>query len=451
MNHMDQLVREKFEHFTPTPPEHVWTGIQKGIAVNSTPTFFGTYKTRITFAAAILLLAAFGLWWMLPVENEFEGDYSAAEVNTTQASDDNTSENITDPEWESEVVVAETGQDIEQETKTDFTTENNAGIKTEPKSSIVVSEIDYSNNPASVSSKETISSGQISQINKLAEGPNEESVKTNTTNVSTIAAMDIALQDETNASIINQPPITPNLPDLNPVTKNNKWGHGIYFTSEIMLNDLDSVQLLPSYALNYEPSYHFNEHWFIRFGIGTSYQRERGFARLDYISNDKIGTYEEVYDVTFDSIAGEVVPTYHTKTTDVWDSVRHLQVTEVTNRYVYVQTPLLFGYYKKERKFNWFVYGGPAFNVMVSKWVEEPQENLDLIEIVDLQNNLPERSPYYMQLWLGAGIEYKIGKQLAIALEPNYRYYFNHVYKDDKYKTALSSFSLRFGVVFTVK
>ena len=139
MNHMDQLVREKFEHFTPVPPEHIWAGIQKGIAVNTTPTFFGIYKTRIASAAAILLLAALGLWWMLPVENEFEGDYSATEVNATKTSDDNASENITDPERGLEVVVAETGQDIEQETNTDFTTENNSGIKTEPKSTIIIS------------------------------------------------------------------------------------------------------------------------------------------------------------------------------------------------------------------------------------------------------------------------------------------------------------------------
>ena len=67
------------------------------------------------------------------------------------------------------------------------------------------------------------------------------------------------------------------------------------------------------------------------------------------------------------------------------------------------------------------------------------------------ENNLPERSPYFMQLWIGAGIEYKVGKQTAITFEPNYRYYFNNVFEKDPYKSSLSSFSLRIGVVFKMK
>jgi len=432
MHHMDQLVREKFEHFAPTPPEHVWAGVQKGIAANTKPAFFGMYKTRIAAAAVILLLASLGLWWFLPSETGIESDYPAAETGTMQATDDLDSKNITPPNQESEVVVAEPDQDIEPKDETTVI--------------VADADADYPENRESKPVKtEALGAPQKSDL----AGASAES--TATTTVSTLAALDIALQNETTALVIPQQSDAPVLQATYQKSKNKNWSQGIYFTPEFMLSDFDSVQLLPSYAINYEPTYHFSEHWFIRFGIGTSYQRERGFAKLDYISNDMVGTYEQVYEVTFDSIGGNVVPTYHTKTTDVWDSVRHIQVTEVTNKYVYVQTPLLFGYYKKETKFNWYIYGGPAFNVMVSKWIDEPQEDLDLIEIVNLQNNLPERSPYYMQLWLGAGIEYKIGKQLAIAFEPNYRYYFNHVYKDDKYKTALSSFSLRIGVVFNVK
>jgi opacity protein-like surface antigen len=68
-----------------------------------------------------------------------------------------------------------------------------------------------------------------------------------------------------------------------------------------------------------------------------------------------------------------------------------------------------------------------------------------------VENRLPERSPYYFQMWFGAGIEYKFARQFALALEPNYRYYFNQVYEDEQYQRGLSSFSLRVGIVYKVK
>ena len=189
----------------------------------------------------------------------------------------------------------------------------------------------------------------------------------------------------------------------------------------------------------------------MRFGAGLSYARERGFAKLDYVSNEVVGSYEDVYDVTFDTIGGSVVPTFHTKTTEVWDSVRHIQVNEVTNKYLYLQTPLLFGYTNQSKKFNWFIYGGPALSVVVGKWIEKPEDEIGNADIVNLENNLPNRSPFYMQLWLGAGIEYKVGKQLSLALEPNYRYHFSQIYDDPAFNTALSGFALRLGVTFTIK
>jgi hypothetical protein len=163
-----------------------------------------------------------------------------------------------------------------------------------------------------------------------------------------------------------------------------------------------------------------------------------------------MGTYDDVYDVTFDSVNGKVTPTYFTTLTEVWDSVRRLTITEATNKYIYLQAPLLFGYTKKSNHFNWSFYAGPVINFLVYEQTEMSIDNAENITIIDLENRLPDRSPYFFQLWIGAGIEYKTGKHLSLTLEPNYRYYFSGVYDSSPYKTGFSSFALRLGIIYKI-
>ena len=448
--HTDNSIQQKFENYAPAPPAHVWEGVQAGLAAQPKPAFYLTYGKQIAVAASILLLASLGIWWLLPeADNTVEGidDTEVSTIGQNQTNQNAGNMVAEDAEADKEDLAAET----------ELTTEDENAILSDSREDAFVSE---ANNQSNVEVENT------DAIIGREAGPTSTNIETAETSSQTpalvgndlseeqqihsLAAMSVALQNQTGQSANYNASDPPVLPAQNSMAKSSKWSQGVYFTPEYMLTNFDSVELLPAYSLNYEPTYHISNHLFIRFGLGLSYNRDRGFANIDYKRNEVVGTYEDVYDITFDSIDGDVIPTYHTKTTDIWDSVRHLQISEVTNKYLYLQTPVLLGYYKKNTKFNWFVYGGPAINVLVSKWIDEPEVNGD-VDLITLENKLPERSPYFLQLWVGAGIEYKIGRQTAIAFEPNYRYYFNNVYKEDLYKSSLSSFSLRIGVVFTMK
>ena len=98
---MDQLVRDKFETFAPAPPEHIWGGIQKGIAAHVAPTFFGLYKTRIIAAAVIVLLATLGLLWYFPAENWVEPDDFAKKTIPNQEFDNTQNQERTNTTQES--------------------------------------------------------------------------------------------------------------------------------------------------------------------------------------------------------------------------------------------------------------------------------------------------------------------------------------------------------------
>jgi hypothetical protein len=152
--------------------------------------------------------------------------------------------------------------------------------------------------------------------------------------------------------------------------------------------------------------------------------------------------------ITFEEIDHELSPIYHTKEVEIWDSIRHLAISEITNSYYYLQFPLLFGYHNSSSKIKWYFYGGPAMNISISQQIEDPKANIEYIEIIDLENRLPQRIDYSLQLWLGAGVDFRIGQKLSLAFEPNYRYYFKPVYQENNYKTALSGLGLRFGLLY---
>ena len=438
-NNIDNIFREKFENFTPVPPEQVWDGIEKGIIVQATPTFIGRYGKPIAAAAAILIVLATALWYFIPPDDTISfTEETTPEVQQQENSGD-------------ELQINPSGQDENKEDKI-VETDIETGSTTEKSGNANIEQDEYAETiPAA--DQPVVTAGPTKTGNQEILTPITPTEKQVALSLSSFASRSIPLKNETDVRLI-EPAILYtdiSLPEETSVKKGN-WSMGIYFSPEVILNDFDSVEMLPTYSFNFEPTYYSNNHWFVRFGAGLSYSRDRGFADVDYISNDLMGSYDDVYEIRFDSINGELVPTYFTEDVEIWDSIPHISISQITNKYLYVQAPLLFGYHNdKNKKLRWYFYGGPAINLMVYKQIDEPSFTFENAKIVEVKNKLPERSAYYMQLWLGAGIDFKAGKNLSIALEPNYRYYFNHVFKDEPYKTSLSGFSFRIGLLYTLK
>lgn len=464
---MDNAFKQKFENFAPAPPEHVWEGVRSGIAAPVTSSFFVRYWKPIAVAAIFIAAITAGIFYLTSVSKQ---NTSGVE-KTLSAKDSSTKENnkpAADTQTASEYNKAEEiisdAEKVEQE---------NLSSKALAAETEEIQKTAYSKQP-DVDKKVADDTAEKTSENYhyTAEKHQENVARTDKEQAGIFKSGDLetdalkpsflselAKINHINQSIkskVDPQIINPSFSEQfsaveQPKFKKGTWSLGIYLTPEMMLNHFDSVEILTNYSIGIEPSYYFNNHLFIRFGLNASYSRDRGFANLDYLSYDLLGSYEYVYDITFDSIDGEVVPTYHTYNLDVWDTVRHLEISAITNKYYYIQTPLLVGYHNNTSNFRWYLYGGPAFNFMVSKQIDRPLDDVNYIELLNLQKELPERSPYFFQLWIGAGIEYKAGQNLGISFEPNYRYYFNNVYKETPYKnTGLSGLSLRFGLTYTI-
>lgn len=444
-DHIDQLIRDKFDSFEPALPPHIWQGVVSGLEAHEKAASFRR-KGIITISSAALVLLMLGWFFLYPVkDSNQESDQALQVMPNTNLTGNITSENTVANDISSSVTSSQNTTQI--------------GI-IEPTDAIEPSLVD-TELPAATGQQEILISslsGEIATANEQADLLNAD--------LSGIAHMSLR---RLNLLFFNN--LTPSLLSVNkfsglnkfeeadkkkegksPFKRPHKWSFFIGLSPEFITTSFDSVTILNSYSLNFEPVYHLNNHLFVRFGLGVSYARDRGFAKLDYISNQYMGSYNDVYNVTFDSVGDLVVPTYYTKTVEVWDSIRHLVISEVTNLYVYAQIPVMIGYSHQGKRspLKWYIYGGPAFNIQVGKSIDEPHPYEKDVEIINLQNKLPERNTTYFQLWLGAGIEYKLSDQVSMAVEPGYRHYFNSLYNKQGYNKPVSAFSLKVGAIIRI-
>ena len=439
--HIDNIFRDKFDDFSPMPPSHIWTGIESGI--NSKPNIPLYKNKRIITASAIFLLAILAAFVVInPIS------FSTSEKNLTQKSTiDKNNHSISD--------IKESNSNI---LDNDEVLNDNNNVGGSNKSNNLIAEIPEAiikNKPPMVDNIEaTINHDAIVTIGL---GKNIET--TNDLHLDVIK-MKQSFQISTEPYNYNFTPENRNYQQsFNAIAvdkpkniSSSHWKVGSYISPELSISNIDSVEILNAYTISIEPTYFINNNWFFRFGVGFSYVRDRGFAKINYITNDYIGSYDDVYDITFDTIAGQISPVYHTKSVEIWDSVHHVSVSNVTNKYVYLQLPALFGFYSKKPNshIGWYIMGGPVFNIKTSSWIDNPTLSVKDADIIRLQNNLPIRANKYFQLWVGAGVEYQVNKKLSVAVEPGYRHYFKSIYNESYSATSSSGFALRVGLVYLI-
>ncbi len=457
---IDQLIREKMDAFEVAPPAHVWEGVLSGLDAHYAVKKANTAKKIFAWAAAALLLGLLG-WLLLSPANGIWAESQLLQKNSLAFDNQN-----------DHMVTLAIAEESKEEEKSSSTT---VGVNIAPTVNQVEGMTVYHDETVEITKQAINDISDPLQI-EMPEFTYNETVLVDVVenkieqsrSIYSISFLSFEQITQLNlfydkriklyASKGQSPTSARDADGIDkPVSKKSSnqhpWSVFAGLTSEFVSTSFDSVTILNSYSIGFEPVYHLNKQWFIRSGIGVSSSRDRGFARLDYISNDYMGSYDDVFDVTFDSIGDQVVPTYHTKTVEVWDSIRHLVVSEITNRYAYIQVPLMFGYLHSgaNSSFNWYMNAGPIFNFQVGRWIDEPNPAESYIEILNLQNKLPERNNFYLQLSVSAGIDYKITDNLSMAVEPGYRYYVNSIFSKEGYNRPISAFSLRLGAKFRIK
>jgi len=186
-------------------------------------------------------------------------------------------------------------------------------------------------------------------------------------------------------------------------------------------NDLNNR----TYSLDVNAIYKFSG-YFLQSGLGVSWASDEGNCEIDY--NEYLGSYEDVYNVTYDTIGNELNPIYHTETVNVYDSIDRVSIMPTKNHYTYLQIPLLFGYGNENRRFGWFVKGGPSLSIMVHKDLSSNDMSGTEDKVLSVENEIPSRINTNWQFVFSGGISYKLSNHLSLSAEPVFRYYLNSTY-----------------------
>lgn len=209
---------------------------------------------------------------------------------------------------------------------------------------------------------------------------------------------------------------------------NNNWAFGIYATPEMMYGHSQTNGGKPSYSADFAIMYKFND-YFLQSGLSFGSSDDNSNANINYMQTEFMGTYHDVYDVTFDTTGGGAPqPVYHTQEVEVYDTTEHFTTTVYTNSYRYLSLPLLMGYQQQiTDKFSYSLKGGP----MVSFMLEESSDfafNHDNAHIQAIYNMPADRVTTNWQALISLGLQYRIHNKIQLAVEPRMKYYFNPVY-----------------------
>lgn len=434
-NHIDQIIRQKFEDFEPEPPVQVWEKIRSGINKTPPPSSSTGFVMPVIVAVSLLVFVA-GLVHNIYYKDSKSllssnsSDRSIQQAGVISTGSTTFSDATVQDEFYLATAVLPTPDVSALNT--------NKEIKAEPKAAIPVRE----------------AFGKPAQTDKKhKKAKNNTPVNLNNTprtgrwNAGLVQALKAGELSYADAQKYNLSPR-----DVRKLTgfqdyethSRAAWSIGLYFNPEMSSCKDQSIGNTVSYNASLLPQISFS-HFFMQSGINMRFTHDNGDYGVNY--NRYLGTYEHVDYMTFDTVNNVVIPTYYTHTVDVWDTVNHYKVFDTKANYTYLEIPVLFGYRYSFGKFSIFAKAGPSASFLIYKeraTADVPEEGA---KIINENYQVPVRNTINWQLMMGAGFDYKLAEKISFSLEPTFRYSIKPEYDlPDGAKGNTKSFGIRAGL-----
>ena len=466
--HIDDLFRDKFKDFELDPPDHVWGNIKQQMHGSGNGGNGGYFKNGGIYGLSIILIVAGILSWYL-LSSSTEDNKQVPVLKNTQVEDTDyksskrtlsiNSDTEKDQNFSDNSIGIASKNKKEQKTRFDISEPVNV---TKGKTNLVVQE----NIPVTVSatSNQQPTSNEIEiiddpeGIDMLTPGGDKELLAIHDTYQS-----EVEINEDTQTNLVKTEASTldseignedsetvaglETVPDIrSDYGQKGKWMFGLFFTPEMIIYPDNNSLNTRSYTLDVNAFYKFSG-YFLQSGLGISWTSDEGNSEIDY--NEYLGSYEDVYNVTFDTIGNELIPVYHAETVKVYDSIDRVSIMPTKNHYTYLQIPLLFGYGNENRRFGWFVKGGPSLSIMVYENLSSNNISGTEDKIVRIENEIPSRINTNWQFVFAGGVSYKLSNHLSLSAEPVFRYYLNSTYEKNKLNLK-NPYSLGLRVGFIV-
>lgn len=410
-NHIDQIIRQKFENFEPEPPDQVWDKIRSGINKTPPPSSSTGFVMPVIVALSLLVFVA-GLLHNLYFNDSksnltgtrtFNVSIQQAGILSTGATA--TSDISLQKDFYLTPVVLPAPDTSAQNTVQE--------IKADPPVLIPVRDAFGQTNISDRKKIKAKNSPSVTLKNIPRPGQWKPGL------VQALGAGELSYADAVKYNL--NPRDIRKLSQYQDYEKHMlaDWSIGVYFNPEVTSCQDKSIGNTISYNASILPQLTFN-HFFMQSGINMRFTHDKGNYAVDY--NRFLGTYEDVYNITFDSTENGYVPTYYTHTVEVYDTVNHYAISETNVNYTYLEIPLLFGYRYSFGKFSIFAKGGPSASFMVAKNAPNAGYPEEKARIINENYLVPVRNKVNWQLMMGAGFDYQLADKFSFSLEPTFRF-----------------------------
>lgn len=448
--HIDDLFRDKFKDFELDPPDHVWDNIRQQMHGSGRGGNGSNFKNGGFYGISIILIIAGILSWYL-LSSSAEDNKQVPTTKIIQVED-------TDYKSSTRKLTINSNKEKDQDFSNntiELTSKNKKKQKprfdiSEPaevyegKTSLLVQEnipeTDYTTSNLQNNTGEIEYIDDLVSVNLITPGSEDELLAIHSTPQSEVEIADEittydpeltneSLTEEESENIESEAGLE-TVPDLkSDYGHKGNWMFGLFFTPEmIFYPDNDNLNNR-SYALDVNAIYKFSG-YLLQSGLGVSWTSDEGNCEINY--NKYMGSYDDVYNVTFDTIGNELIPVYHTETVKVYDSIDHMSIMPTKNHFTYLQIPVLFGYGNENKRFGWFVKGGPSLSIMIHKDISSNNISDTEDKILRIENEIPSRINTNWQFVFAGGISYKLSNHLSLTAEPVFRYYLNPTYERSK-------------------
>lgn len=435
-NHIDQIIRQKFENFEPEPPIQVWENIRSGIQKSPpSPSSTGFLMPIIVTISLLIFFGGLLNHFYFNDHNSTSLKVEAPILSIQKAGVVSTgSTTTTDITLQEEFYLTPSevpAVNISSESA-------NPAIRNDQKPGIPVRDAFGQTYAGDGKQKKAKNNPSVTLMNEPRKGQWKPGL------VQALAAGELSYADALKYDLSLRD--IRKLSGFQDYAKHNRsdWSIGVYFNPEVTGCQDESIENTVSYNLGILPQVNFNR-FFIQSGINMRFTHDKGNYAVDY--NRYLGTYEHVDYVTFDSTENGVIPTYYTHTVEVYDTVNHYAISETKANYTYLEIPLLFGYRYNFGKFSLFAKAGPSASFLVIRDVPAAEDPEDRARIINVDDQIPARSEVNWQLMMGAGFSYQLADKLSFSLEPTFRFALKPEYIiPDGARGKTTSFGIRAGL-----
>jgi hypothetical protein len=435
-NHIDQIIRQKFENFEPEPPIQVWEKIRSGINKTPPPPSSTGFVMPIIVAVSLLVFIAGLLNHYYFNDSRSINQTSGTSTLSIQQAGVGSTGSTTSSDVSLQQEFYQTPSEVPSPNITSQSTAQE--IQPGKPAVIPVRDVFGQTNTGDRKQKKAknTSSAALNSVPRTGQW--------NAGLVQKLSAGELSYADALQYNL--SPRDVRKLSGIQNYEKHIRtdWSIGIYFNPEVTRCREASIENTVSYNASILPQLSFN-HFFMQSGVNMRFTHDKGNYAVDY--NRYLGTYEDVDYITFDTVDNVIIPTYYTHTVEVYDTVNHYSVTTTKANYTYLEIPLLFGYRYSFGKFSIFAKAGPSASFLVNRNVPDAAYPEDKAKIINVDYQIPARSTVNWQLMMGAGFDYQLADKIGFSLEPTFRLALKPEYDlPDGARGNTTSFGIRAGL-----